>query len=120
MPFIGIRIGELVRVQPGVLAISYRHRDYGSGHIFLDESTLRPTETTIELIPEYPRELRNPTMQFDGISVRLAHDNNQLDGAQTKYVLRWETLPANHDRPREPPLPPSSPLELIKMRRVDK
>jgi hypothetical protein len=118
MPFIGIRIGTLVTVQPGVLAISYRHRDYGSGHVCLDESTLTPVEKSIKLIPEHPHHLRTPTMQFDGVSVRLARDQNQLDNPQTKYVLRWETLPANHDRPREPPLPPPSQLELIKMRRV--
>ncbi len=120
MPFIGIRIGELVRVQPGVLAISYRHRDYGSGHISLDDSTLKPLDKPITVIPEYPTQLLQPALQFDGISVRLAHDKNQLSDAQTKYVLRWETLPANHDRPRVPPLPPASTLELIKMRRVDK
>ena len=118
MPFIGIRIGPLERVQPGVLAISYRHRDYGSGHVFLDESTLTPMEKTIQLIPEYPKQLLRPKIPFEGIGVRLAHDKIETNDAQAKYVLRWETLPANHDRPRTPPLPPPSPLELIKMRPV--
>ena len=118
MPFIGIRIGELVNVEPGVLAISYRHRDYGSGHLFVEKSTLQPIQRTLKLIQEYPRQLHRPTLEFKGISVRLAWDINRLSGAKTQYVLRWETLSANHDRPRQPPLPPASPLRLVKLERV--
>lgn len=118
MPFIGIRIGELVNVEPGVLAISYRHRDYGSGHVFVEESTLQPIDRTMKLIQEYPRHMHRPTLEFEGISVRLAQDVNRVSGAKTQYVLRWETLSANHDRPRQPPLPPASPLRLVKLERV--
>jgi hypothetical protein len=32
--------------------------------------------------------------------------------------LRWQTLVANHDRPRKPPLPPPSVLQLIKLERL--
>ena len=88
MPFIGIRIGGLVAVEPGVLAISYRHRDYGSGQILLDETSLERVDRAIEAPAEFPGELRKTTLNFAGISVRLAHDLNVAADAKTRYVLR--------------------------------
>jgi len=39
MGFIGISISGLSRVDPGVLSMTYRHRDYGRGRLFIDEKT---------------------------------------------------------------------------------
>jgi len=36
---------------------------------------------------------------------------------KVKYILRWETLGAHHNRPRKPPLPPASTLQLLKLER---
>lgn len=117
MPFIGIRISGLSRLEPDVLSISYTHRDYGSDRINLDEESLRPVERSIAVPSSHPRELKKPTIAFDGISVRLADDLGTPSEAPTKYVLRWETLGAHHDRPRKPPLPPASMLTLVKLQR---
>ncbi len=117
MPFIGIRISGLSRLEPGVLSISYTHRDYGSDRIILDEESLRPVERSIAVPSAHPQELMKPTIAFDGISVRLAEDLGTPSEAHTKYVLRWETLGAHHDRPRKPPLPPASMLTLVKLQR---
>lgn len=117
MPFIGIRISGLEQPEPGLFSITYRHRDYGSGRIVLDEETLRPVERTVAAVAEHPPKLTKPTIAFDGISVRLAHDLGGLDDADTKFVLRWETLEAHHDRPRTPPLPPASTLQLVELQR---
>jgi len=117
MPFIGIRVSGLRRVEPDMFCITYKHRDYGSGRIIVDEKTLRPVERDVTVPSEYPRELTRPTIAFEGISVRLAHDAGSPKDADTKYVLRWETLGAHYDRPRRPPLPPPSVLELVKLQR---
>lgn len=117
MPFIGIRISGLVQVEPGAFTITYRHRDYGSGRFVLDEETLRPVERDLAIPSEHPNELTKPTIAFDGISVRLAHDVGSQDDSDTRYLLRWETLGAHHDRPRKPPLPPASALKLVKLLR---
>lgn len=117
MPFIGISISGLEQPEPGLFSITYRHRDYGSGRIVLDEETLRPVERTVAAVAEHPPKLTRPTIAFDGISVRLAHDLGGLDDADTKFVLRWETLEAHHDRPRTPPLPPASTLQLVELQR---
>jgi len=117
MPFIGIKLGPLERLGPGLFTIRYRHRDYGSGRIVLDEATLRPVEREVADPREYPHELMKPTIAFDGIGVHIAEDLGLAEDAKTKYVLRWETLEPHHDRPRQPPLPPASTLELVELQR---
>jgi hypothetical protein len=117
MPFIGIKISGLQRLPPDMFFINYRHRDYGSGRIILHEDTLRPVIKDVTIPREYPRSLGQPTIAFDGMGVRMAHDLGKPKDAQSKYVLRWETLGANYDRPRKPPLPPASTLTLIELER---
>jgi hypothetical protein len=63
--------------------------------------------------------LGRPTIDFPGIEVKTASDVGTAPSADTKYLLRWETLEANRDRPRQPPLPPPSTLRLIELRRVE-
>jgi hypothetical protein len=117
MPFVGIRISGLRRLEPGVFCITYKHRDHGADRIILDENTLRPVERNVAISPPLPEELTTPAIDFDGISVRLADDVGNPHDAHTKYVLRWETLEAHHDQPRRPPLPAASILKLVKLRR---
>jgi hypothetical protein len=100
------------------LAIDYRHRDYGSGRILLDEGSLRSVDRRVVIPVEIPKTLLTPTLQFDGIHVKLAQDLGQSPDPDRKYVLRWETLGAHHDRPRQPPLPEASILNLITLERV--
>ncbi len=115
MPFIGIRTSGLQSIENGMFYISYRHRDFGSGQIVLDEETLQPVARRVTIPREIPGELSKRTIAFEGIHVKLAHDQGEEVDANTKYVLRWETLGAHHDRPRQPPLPSASPLRLIKL-----
>jgi len=115
MPFIGIRISGLEPVRSDLWTLTYRHRDYGSGRLFLREDSLEPVEGIEYAPPGLPSELRRPRLEFEGIRVKLAQDSGEADEPGVKYMLRWETLPANHDRPRDPPLPPASRLELVKL-----
>jgi len=118
MPFIGIRLSGLTRIDANRFFIGYRHRDYGSGRVVLDEKTLMPAGGSVTVPSEYPPELRRSTIKFDGIRVKTAGDLGESDSPDTKYVLRWETLGAHHDRPRKPPLPPASTLQLVKLVRT--
>ncbi len=119
MPFIGISVGTLAKVEPDLFLVTYRHRDYGSGRIVLDEATLRPTDRTVAQPSSRPKELSRPTIAFEGIGVKLAGDLGGPNDPDVKYILRWETLPAHHDRPRQPPLPPASVLKLVKLKRSE-
>jgi len=115
MPFIGIGLSGFGQAGPNRLAIGYRHRDYGSGNILLDERTLRPLSEPCNAPGDYPEELLTPTVDFPGISVRTAEDLGESGDSSTAFLLRWETLDANRDRPRQPPLPPPSRLTLVKL-----
>jgi hypothetical protein len=115
MPFIGISLSGLRRVEPDSFVISYRHRVYGSDQIVLDEATLCPVERTVTIQRDYPPSLSRPTIALEGIRVKLASDLGAAPDDDTRYMLRWETLDANRDRPRDPPLPPPSRLQLVKL-----
>ena len=119
MPFIGIKLGEATRLESGLIVIGYRHRDYGSGRLVLDEETLAPVEREVLLPRTIPRALMEPTIAFDGMRVKISQDIGNASPSDEKYLLRWETLGAHHDRPRQPPLPPASGLELVVLERGD-
>ena len=118
MPFIGIRLSDVRRLDTGLIAIGYRHRDYGSGRIVIDEESLKPVEREVVIAPDIPRSLMKPAGAFAGIRVKLAQDSGTSPSIDRKYVLRWEALEAHYDRPRKPPLPPASVLELVTLERT--
>ncbi|MCU0788566.1 MAG: BNR repeat-containing protein [Verrucomicrobia bacterium] len=115
MGFIGIWISGLSRIGPGLLTMTYRHRVYGSGRLVIDEDTLRPTTKQIEVTQEYPEELDRIRSDFEGMEIRRAMDVGGAGDDTVRYILQWETLGANHDRPRMPPLPEPSTLRLYKL-----
>lgn len=115
MGFIGIRISGLTRTEPGILTMTYRHRDYGSGRLVVDEETLRPLEKKIDVVPEYPRELDQVQSDFRGMRIRRARDIGDSGSDAVRYILQWESLGTNRDRPRQPPLPQPSMLRLYKL-----
>jgi hypothetical protein len=112
MGFIGIRISGLTRVKPGVLTMSYRHRDYGSGHLVLDEKTLKPFAKKIDRVREYPAALNRVQSDFPGMHIRRASDIGASGKKSVRYILQWETLGRNRDRARQPPLPGPNMLRL--------
>jgi N-sulfoglucosamine sulfohydrolase len=115
MGFIGISISGLSLVEPGVLSLTYRHKDYGSGRLVLDEKTLQPLQRKIAVMPEYPKTLNQVQSNFDGMGIRRANDVGSSSKEGVRYVLQWETLGRNFDRPRKPPLPKPSTLSLHKL-----
>jgi len=144
MPFIGIRISGLERLNKNRLYLSYHHRDFGRGVILLDEPTLAavgndrgtpvgehtrtPVGENTVIRPVYPPEVTEPRLSFPGIGARTAADQGRAEPLPAhaaphptarQYILRWETLDAHHDRPRQPPLPPPSTLELITLEQAE-
>ena len=109
MPFIGIQASGAQRLTPH----TYRHADYGSGRVLLDEETLQVVDRKVKIDPEYPPELRKSMIEFVGMEVQHALDIGESPDTQVRYLLKWETLGSNRDRPRDPPLPPASVLKLV-------
>ena len=110
-----ISLGAAAPHAPGRLALPFRHVKHGSGLLILEEDSLRPAG--IEKAPRaYPAELSRRESDFPGIQVKTAQDiGESAESMSSRYVLRWETLPQNRDRPREGALPEPSTLRLYKV-----
>lgn len=109
-----IRVAPVKSQGDGSLRQKYSHEKYGSAIWRLDEATLRPTGTETEG-PLWPTALMQSESDFPGMGVRWRGDAGAGGEPQVRYVLRWETLGANRDRPREV-TPPVSMLRLYKLR----
>jgi len=118
MEFIGIKISGLSEAAPGLLTMTYRHRDFGSGRLFIDEATLKPSEQMLELLAEFPAELSKLESDFPGLGVQRMSDIGDSGDPNVRYVLKWETLEPNRDRKREMTVEPSK-LKLYKLRTND-
>jgi hypothetical protein len=117
MGFIGIRISGLSQVEDGLLTMTYRHRDYGSGRLVIDEDTLRSIDKKVTITKEqYPKALNQLQSDFKGMGIQRAKDIGDSGDVKVRYILQWETLGRNRDRPRKPPLPQPSTLKLYKLR----
>jgi hypothetical protein len=95
-----IRVAPVEVAPDGTLEQSYSHAKYGSGRWRLGEAD--PSSGR-----HAPRRQRQPgsinrvESDFPGIQVRRAADRGTSGDPAVQYLLRWETLPANRDRPRE-------------------
>ena len=86
----------------------YEHVEAGEGGWVLDEVLLRPIGALEP--PRWIRELRRVESSFPGMEVREFAFDRTGD-----YLLRWETLPHNRDRPRRGPLPEPSMLKVYRL-----
>jgi hypothetical protein len=68
------------------------------------------------LLPGLPRELQKIASDMPGMEIRRAGDLGTCGTPGVRYLLQWETLGPNRDRPRQPPLPAPSTLRLHKIR----
>ncbi len=115
MGFIGIRITGFEKTGPDVFTVGYRHKDHGSGRLSFDARTLSPLDENPPQPPGLPRALEQVESGFPGMEIRRAHDAGNCGTPGVHYLLQWETLDANRDRPRDPPLPTPSTLRLHKI-----
>ena len=105
-----------VRPQPdGSLLLEYEFVDREAGCWRLDPETLE----TIETLPPRsacPKELQKMEQNFPGLIRNWLPDAGSSDEAGTQWYLRWESLPANRDRPHPLPLPSPTCLKVCKVR----
>jgi hypothetical protein len=83
----------------GYLTQNFGHWKHGWGTWVLDEKTLKPT-TTVEM-KDWPDELMVLEDATGEMEIQWKKDAGESEDSTLDYVLRWETLPANRDRPRE-------------------
>ena len=105
-----VRLGE-----NSELLLPYRHAEQGSGTWRLDEQTLRPVGSIVTR-PSRPAALNRVESQFPGMRVKWAGDLGRSGTEGLTFMLRWETLGSNRDRPRQPPFPDPSVLRVHAIR----
>ncbi len=107
-----VRIGGVEIDEKHGLTMGFEHWKEGSGRWVLDADSLKPVRKIDKVdIPEALKLLESdhPDMQVRTIQ-------QPAEGGLT-YVLRWETLPANRDRPRRmEDVPPPQMLRLFKVK----
>ena len=100
----------------GTLKQSFTHPEHGSHTWLLDEDTLKPVGT-LEQPAAYPAELTAVSSSYPGMQIKRAGDSGRSNEPGTWYILQWETLGANRDRPRDGEPPPPSMLKVVKLKR---
>ena len=95
----------------------FSHWKAGSGLILLDEETLAPVGKA-EQPPRFPSVLTDVRSDFPGMNVSLRGSGGKSPEG-TMYLLRWEALGANRDRPRKKPWPENGDLVLYQLRKKD-
>ena len=70
----------------------------------------------IEKKPSVPKEISAVKSPAPGMGVQWRGDSGSSGEAGVRYLIRWETLGRNRDRPREGPPPEPSMLNLYKLR----
>lgn len=115
MPFIGISLGEVSVVMPDVVSVDYRHKDYGSGTLQFNAKTMKLLDVPVPKANRLPKEISKLESDFEGMGVCRANDEGSSGVERVSYMLKWEALGVNNDKPRQPPLPEPSQLRIFKM-----
>ena len=110
----GLRVGSVRATGDGKLVQRYWHSKHGSGGWLVDERTLKPTGPAPRVAP-LPKTLTAVESKLPGMQKRRADDRGRSDRKGVRYVLAWETLGPNRDRPRKGKLPVPSMLRLYRL-----
>lgn len=107
-----VRIGGFRNRGDGSYELDYGHIKYGNGTFLINESL---EISGIVKKPGLPAELSKIEGSFPGLEVRTAGDTGANQESNSRYLLKWETLPANRDQARPEPWPAPSQLYLFKL-----
>ena len=92
--------------------MDYWHIKYGNGTILLNNkfetigNVLKPEPFGADL------EIEGT---FPGLEVQTTGDLGKAEDENARYMLKWETINRNRDKPREKPWPEPSQLYLYKL-----
>ncbi|NLV42436.1 MAG: hypothetical protein GXY15_14585 [Candidatus Hydrogenedentes bacterium] len=94
-----VGVGSVAPEGEGRLAQTWSHVKLGEGGWLLDEETLK-TVGPLDRPASRPASLSKVTTDHPDMQVNWCADTGENTGGGT-YVLRWETMKKNRDRPRE-------------------
>jgi len=119
IPNVDVGVGEPTPAGDGKIELYWRS-PHESGTFLLDEKTFE----TLAEAPRKPAEWSNPEgfgkieNPTPGMRLQRRWDEGKNAPPDSRFVLVWETLGANRDRPREGPPPPPSMLRVFRLERV--
>ena len=93
-----------------LISFGYRRKDVGNKILVLDAKTLKFVRED-DYTYSFPEEINKVESTFPGMRVNTRFDSGKPSDGK-RYMLRWETLPANRDRKPEGELPEPSMLRL--------
>lgn len=110
-----VRIKDFSKRDDGNYEIDYWHIKYGNGTILLNDkfesigavSKPEPFGTDLKIEGDFP-----------GLQVQTSEDIGDSNKEHIRYVLKWETLNRNFDRPRSKPWPEPSQLYLYALKKA--
>jgi hypothetical protein len=105
-------IGDFKKRKDGFFELGYQHIKYGSGIFLLDEDLNKVGEV---LKPASFLANDNPEGNLPGLQIKTANDLGKSKKPGVRYMLKWETLPTNRDKPRPKPWPEPSQLYLYEL-----
>jgi len=101
----------------GNYEVGYWHVKYGIGTILLNNN-FDPIGTVVK--PKVFSEKLQIEGSFPGLLVQTIEDKDAPENdSQIRYVLKWETINRNRDKPREKPWPEASNLYLYGVKKID-
>jgi hypothetical protein len=101
----------------GTLTQQWRNDAIGSQRWQLDPETLKGVKQVPMPESWLPEGFGKVTSDFPGMRMKQAGDNGTSGDPDTRYVLRWETLPSNRDAARDKPWPEPVMLQLYSLAR---
>jgi len=107
-----VRLHSFELREDGNYEVQYSHIKYGDGAILLNENLDNIGKV---LKPELPNSKFKLEGKFPGLEIRTRNDLGDSNEKQSRYILKWETINANRDKPREKPWPEPSQLYLYKL-----
>lgn len=109
-----VRLKGFKRREDGFYELNYWHIKYGEGTLLLNKKLknvgkvlkAEPIEAALKIEGEFP-----------GLLIKTSGDLSGKKQSGTRYLLKWETINANRDKPREKPWPEPSQLYLYKLKK---
>ena len=108
-----VRVGNFKNRGDGYYELEYWHIKYGSGTFLLNGSfdICGEVRKPVSVVDQMKTE-----GAFPGLQIGTSGDLGKNMKRGVRYVLKWETLPANRDRAWPEPWPEASKLYLYKLK----
>jgi hypothetical protein len=107
-----VLIKEFKSRDDGYYELTYWHIKYGEGTILLNSRL----ETCGKILKPKPFvETLKIEGEFPGLKIQTSGDLGESENKSVRYLLKWETMPANRDRAYPEPWPAPSQLFLYRL-----